>query len=245
MALGLALCGCGGAGNGEIGTQPHLRAFNGVNGTSSVAILLKDSNGTALNTTTAAALGVYSGAPDAAIPNENATETVLSSGAPIFTSAAILFRENDDYTIVAGGTSAAPYTLTMNDNQGNVSVGNIGFRAVYAGSNAGSVDVYVLPGTPPGVTGTPAFSSLTPTMIGSSSNASTGSTDGDGYEVLPIPTRQTYSVLVTAHGSTTVIATASMTVLPRYYYTAVVYDNGGNTAVSFATDEWSSTQGGF
>jgi hypothetical protein len=233
IVLAVALSGCGGGINGLTGQKPFIRAFNAVNGSSSVSVVLKDSGGNVLGTTPATGLGSYNGLPNVQVSNTNATSTIVSSGVPIYTSGSFLYRINSSYTVIAGGTPGSPYVLTLNDDQQDDKSGQVGLRAVHAGTNQGSVDVYLLSGATTSVTGaTPVFSG-----VGLGTGSASGA-DGNGYVSEPLTASGTFTVVVTAHGSTVPIASSAITLFPRVYYSAIIYDSGVTTQVQVASDRY-------
>ncbi|HLK14436.1 MAG TPA: hypothetical protein VKT78_06500 [Fimbriimonadaceae bacterium] len=236
MLCPACLLGCGGTGSGIIGQQdPEIRLFNGVDNEASITVGFTDVSGNALGTSQSTA---YAGTSpsDLIIANTNATPTVQAGGTALFSGGSSLYRINSQYSLYVGGLPGNYVAIPLNDiaGQGNT-VGSLDLRVVHVAARIGSVDVYIVPASPGGVSGTALFSSLTYGSVSGAQNAST-TVDGNGYTLLAVTGNTLYEVIVTAHKGTTPIATTTAVLNPQIFYTAVVYDSGSGAGVKILSD---------
>lgn len=236
-SFGFLLVGCGGLGPGLIGQQlPQVRVFNAIDGQASVTVNFKDQYGNSLGTSVATNNGAAS-AQDAIIANTKATPTVSGGGVALFTGSASQYRINSDYSLYVGGKPGSYSAIALNDVPGAGSTaGSSDFRCVHVGVNTAPVDVYILPVVQTTVSGTPLFSSMAYGGVSTSVNAA-GAVDGNGYTLQPVTTGGArYQVVVTAHKSTTALASTTVTLLDTVFYTVAVYDTSAGTGVAVLSD---------
>ena len=229
----LALAGCGGSGGGVLAQQsPRVRLFNGADGESTVYATFQDANLNNLGVSPNAAYG--SATTDTIIADTTATATIMASTGPLVTTTPALFRENSYYTLYALGGAFQGYRgLVVTDSQLVAAGQTFGIRTVQLSTKNPNVDVYVVGGPIPLVSTTPLFTNVAYGTITSSSNT-VGAVDSNGYVLQPISGTTSYNIGITAHGSTTSLATTASTVAQGSYYTAVVYDSpaGSTTQTS-------------
>ena len=228
------LLGCGGS--GVLGQQhPLIRVFNGVDNQSALSVSYADANGNKLATSLTAPFGGTT-ASDVEIPNTIATPTVQAGGAALFTGRASLYRVNTQYSLYTGGVPGNYVAISLNDvgAQGNTA-GSMNVRGVHVGANTPAIDVYIVPASPGGVSGTALFSSLTFGQVTAASN-STVAVDGNGYALLAVTAGTLYEAIVTAHNSKTPLATTTSLLRPQVFYSVVVYDSGTGVAVKILSD---------
>lgn len=237
LALCLALTGCGGA--GIIGSQnPEVRAFNAVDGQSSITVSLADAGGKVGATTSPAAYANLSNGPNAIVRDTSWTCSIIAEGTTLFTNQAQLFQINDRYTVYAGGNSGGYFALPLRDNRSGVATGNFALRLVHAAANdrSDAFDFYIASGSSASG-GTSILSGVAFGAASSTANSSTA--DPDGYVKQALPTGQlsgTYTVYVTTHGSKNSLASATLTLEDRTHYTAVAYDNGRVIGLTIHSD---------
>ncbi|HLK14435.1 MAG TPA: DUF4397 domain-containing protein [Fimbriimonadaceae bacterium] len=232
FALGSALLCLMGCGGGIVGQQqPRVRLFNGADGQAVVFASFQDASLVNLGMSPNAAFG--SATADTIITNTTATATISAPSGPLVTTQPTLFRVGSFYTVYAYGAASPGYHgLVLEDSQSIASGGNVGVRAVELGKNAPAVDIFFNLAASQ-ANGGPLFSNLQLGLVSGSANT-TQAVDLNGYVLFPTNSSTLYAVTVTAHGSTTPIASTTVTVSPGSYYTIVVFDTGGATTQTSA-----------
>ena len=236
LACGLAalcLVGCGG-GSGLVGQQqPRVRLFNGADGQASIFANYRDVNLANLGNSPNATFG--SSTTDTIEKNSTITATLQSSSAVLVTTPPALLRNNSFYTTFAYGQASQGYHgVILEDSQAVASGTNIGVRAIELGSTNTPVDVFVLPSLTTVSSTNQLFTSLAFGTV-TTSNNTLQAVDANGYILDPV-TNTLFTVTVTAHGSTTPLATTTFTAVQGSYYTIVVFDSpsGSTTQTSVA-----------
>jgi hypothetical protein len=230
VMLGLVLAGCGGS-SGLNGQQsPRIRLFNGADGQATIFATFQDANLNNLGTSPNASYGAAT--TDTLIANTTATATIQGPASTLFTTAATLYRENSFYSLYVYGSAFQNYhALPLSDSQ-LVSAGQtFGLRAVQLGTKNPNVDVYVQPGVTPLGAANLAFSGVALGNVTSPSNT-LQAVDTNGYILPALNANTLFTVSVTVAGSTTPIATTTVTVTQGAYYTVVVYDSPTGAASS-------------
>ena len=233
LFLGLVLVGCGGSGGGITAQQsPRVRLFNGADGQATLYATYQDGNLNNLGTSANAAYGAAT--TDTLITNTTATATLQATTGALLTTAPTLYRENSYYSLYAYGAAFQGYHgMVVADSQ-LVSTGQtFGIRAVQLGTKNPNVDVYVQPGVAPLSPSNREFTGVGFGTVTSSVNT-TQAVDTNGYLLPSLNGNTLYTVSITTQGTTTVIASTTVTVTPGDYYTVVVSDSpvGASTQTS-------------
>lgn len=237
IIVGVALLCLAGCGGGIVGQQqPRVRLFNAADGQATVFAAYQDSNLVNLGMSPNASFG--SATTDTIISNTTATASIDTPSGTLVTTSPNLFRVGSFYTVHAYGKAGSGYHgMIVEDSQAVANGGSIGIRAIQLGANNPSVDITVSQAASQTIGG-PLFTNVGQGTVSGSGNTSSA-VDANGYVLFATNSSTLFAVSVTAHGSTTAIATTTFTLVPGSYYTIVVLDSstsGSQTTVSVLSD---------